>query len=165
MSHPTSEKLAPAAAAGKYLTVALAGEAYAFPVARVREIIRLPQITAVAQMPPHVRGVVNLRGAVIPIVDLRVKFGLAAQLGERTCIVVVHLASGSRQNLLGLIVDAVDEVAQIGEADIQPPPELAVTAGVDYLVGIAKIQAGVKLLLDVDRVVQAETLPTLSRAA
>jgi purine-binding chemotaxis protein CheW len=104
---------------GKYLTFTLAGEIYGVPVLAVREIIRLCPITAVAGMPPHVRGVVNLRGKIIPLVDLRIRFGLpVADAHDRTCIVVAQLAlPGSGSRLLGLVVDGVEEVASFAAAD------------------------------------------------
>lgn len=147
-----------AASSSKYLTVNLAGESYGFSIVKVREIIRLPRITALPQLPGYVKGVINLRGRVVPVIDLRAKFGLEAAISERTCIVVVHVELVDRGAVaLGLIVDAVEEVASIAPADIAPPPEFGSALNHDYLLGMAKINGGVKTLLDLDRALVAET--------
>ncbi|HAM72012.1 MAG TPA: chemotaxis protein CheW [Verrucomicrobiales bacterium] len=151
-------------ATGKYLTFTLGSESYGIAVLKVREIIRVPDITAVPQMPVYVKGVINLRGKVIPVADLRVKFQLAnVQDTERTCIVVVQvkLASGA-QPLVGLIVDSVEEVANIPPADIEPTPDFGTELETDYILGMAKVKGMVKTLLDIDKVVAAETLAALS---
>lgn len=145
-----------AALAGKYLTVVLEDEAYGFDVLKIREIIRLQKITPVPQMPACVKGVINLRGRVIPIIDLRAKFGLKAGFTERTCIVVVQVRlAGGETRPTGLIVDAVEEVALITAADIEPMPEFGVRVDTAYLLGMAKVKGEVKMLLDISRVVVA----------
>lgn len=139
---------------GKYLTVVLADEAYGIAVLKVREIIRLQKVTPVPQMPAEVKGVINLRGRVIPVLDLRLKFGLPAAIAERTCIVVVQVkAGGDRTAQMGLIVDAVEEVVNLTAADIEPTPEFGVRLDTAYLLGLAKVKGQVKTLLDIDRVV------------
>ena len=149
-------------AAGKYLTVALDGETYGIAVLKVREIIRLPKITPVPQMPAHVKGVTNLRGRVIPIVDLRTKFGLKAECAERTCVVVVQVRTASAQPIsLGLIVDSVDEVVNLGAADVEPAPDFGGAVSHSYLVGMAKVKGRVMTLLDIDRVIAAETIQAI----
>lgn len=157
----------PTAAPGKYLTFALGGEAYGVPVLAVREIIRLCPITPVATMPPHVRGVINLRGKIIPLVDLRLRFGLpAAEEHDRTCIVVAHVtaaAGGTRP--YGVIVDAVEEVAQFTAADIEPPPDFGGAVDARFITGIAKAPSGVKVLVDLDLIAAADTLPAAAPAA
>ncbi len=142
--------------AGKYLTVGLADEAYAISVLKVREIIRLQPITAVPQLPSSIRGVINLRGRVIPIVDLRTHFGLVAETTSRTCIVVVQLVVAARPLPLGLIVDRVEDVAQIGAGEIEGPPDFGAAVPAGYLLGIAKVKGQVKLLLDLERVFTSE---------
>ena len=143
-----------ASLAGKYLTVVLENEAYGLNVLKIREIIRLQKITPVPQMPPFVKGVINLRGRVIPIVDLRVKFGLKAEFTERTCIVVVQVRLAAEQTVqMGLIVDSVEEVANLVAADIEPTPEFGAKLDTTYLLGMAKVKGQVKTLLDLDRVV------------
>ena len=147
---------------GKYLTVLIATEAYGIAVVKVREIIRLQKITNVPQMPAFVRGVINLRGRVIPIVDLRLKFGLKAVDAERTCIIVVQVAmSNGVSALMGLIVDSVEEVVNLTADQIEPTPEFGVAIDTRYLLGMAKVHGQVKTLLDIDRVVGAETLESI----
>jgi len=156
---------APAAStvAGKYLTVALAGESYGIAVLKVREIIRLPKITPVPQMPAYVRGVINLRGRVIPIVDLRSKFGLAAECAERTCVVVVQVrAAGAQLMAMGLIVDSVDEVVNLAAADVEAAPDFGAAVDTSYLLGMAKVKGRVMTLLDIDRVVAPETVRAIA---
>ena len=154
-------------ATGKYLTFTLGRESYGIAVMKVREIIRVPVITAIPQMPEYVKGVINLRGKVIPVADLRVKFLLSdIQNTERTCIVVVQvkLLSGASP-FMGLIVDSVEEVVNIPGADIEPTPDFGSTLDTEYILGMAKIKGAVKTLLDIDRVVAAETLNALTTAA
>lgn len=147
---------------GKYLTVVLADEAYAIAVLKVREIIRLQKITPVPQLPSYVKGVINLRGRVIPIVDLRLKFGLAANSTERTCIVVVRVAFGENQTVqMGLIVDSVEEVVNVVADEIEPTPEFGATVDTDYILGMAKVKGSVKMLLDIDRVVAPDVVQRL----
>ena len=145
--------------AGKYLTFTLGHESYGIPVLQVREIIRHTTITAVPQMPDYVKGVLNLRGKVIPIVDLRLKFELAsAEIAERTCIVVVEvaLATGARVNM-GLIVDGVESVANVVSKDIEPTPDFGAQISTDYILGMAKLEDRVVALLDIDKVVSSQT--------
>jgi purine-binding chemotaxis protein CheW len=143
--------------AGKYLTFQVGDENYGIPVLRTREIIRLPKITPVPQMPAHVRGIINLRGRIIPVVDLRTRFGLPAATDHaRTCIVVVHLRLAERGEVaMGLVVDAVEEVANLTAADIEPTPEFATGQDTGHIVGMAKIKGVVKTLLDLDRLLAA----------
>src|SRR5438445_3160623 len=123
--------------AGKYLTVVLDNEAYGIAVLKVREIIRMQKITPVPQMPSFVKGVINLRGRVIPIVDMRVKFGLKAEFAERTCIVVVQVKLPSSQNVqMGLIVDSVEEVVSLTAAEIEPTHDFGTRIDTTYLLGM-----------------------------
>ena len=148
---------------GKYLTVVLENEAYGIGVLKVREIIRMQKITPVPQMPAYVKGVINLRGRVIPIVDLRVKFGLKAEFAERTCIVVVQVKLPSEQVVqMGLIVDSVEEVVTLQAGEIEPTPEFGARIDTAYLLGMAKIKGAVKTLLDIDRVVAPETVQAIA---
>ncbi|HZZ57060.1 MAG TPA: chemotaxis protein CheW [Opitutaceae bacterium] len=152
---------------GKYLTVGLGTEEYGVPVLRVREIIRMQKITSVPQMPEFVKGVINLRGRVIPVVDLRVKFGFPAEFADRTCIVVVHVKLGAAEQAvqMGLIVDRVEEVVTLSAAEIEPTPEFGGHVSTDYILGLAKVKGGVKTLLDIDRVVAADTVRKMTVAA
>jgi purine-binding chemotaxis protein CheW len=152
--------------AGKYLTVVLANEAYGIAVTKVREIIRLQKITPVPQMPEFVKGVINLRGRVIPVIDLRVKFGLPAEFAERTCIVVVQVKLvGDGTVHMGLIVDSVEEVVNLPAEDIEPTPDFGARLDTSYLLGMAKVKGAVKTLLDIDRVIAPETVQALAGAA
>ena len=155
MSTAVLSPKAPVDHAGKYLTFVLGREYYGLPVLKVREIIRLCEITPVPQMPDYVKGVVNLRGKIIPVTDLRLKFRLAkADDTERTCIVVVQIkALEGPPTVIGLIVDAVEEVANINAADIEPTPDFAGTVETGYILGMAKVKGTVKTLLDIDKVV------------
>jgi purine-binding chemotaxis protein CheW len=117
-------------------------------------------------MPAFVKGVINLRGRVIPVLDLRLKFGLAAETGERTCIVVVEVKLASaRVAPMGLVVDSVEEVANIASTDIEPTPHLGADVDASYILGLAKVKGQVKLLLDIDRVMAAEVIETVAKAA
>lgn len=156
-SAPTAGHLA--AAPGKYLTFTLGGESYGVPVLAVRQIIRLCPITPVATMPPHVRGVINLRGKVIPLIDLRLRFGLpASEEHDRTCIVVTQVASASGGTRpYGVLVDGVEEVAQFTTADIEPAPDFGGAIDARFITGMAKAASGVKVLVDLDRIAAAES--------
>lgn len=152
--------------AGKYLTVVLDNEAYGIAVLKVREIIRMQKITPVPQMPAFVKGVINLRGRVIPVVDLRVKFGLKAEFAERTCIVVVQVKLPTEQIVqMGLIVDSVEEVVTLTNEEIEPTPDFGTKIDTSYLLGMAKVKGQVKTLLDIDRVVAPETVQAIAQAA
>src|SRR3954469_17124038 len=155
-----------AALAGKYLTVVLDNEAYGIGVLKVREIIRMQKITPVPQMPAFVKGVINLRGRVIPIVDLRVKFGLKAEFAERTCIVVVQVKLPTEQIVqMGLIVDSVEEVVTLNKSEIEPTPDFGTKLNTEYILGMANVKGQVKTLLDIDRVVAPETVQAITQVA
>ena len=152
--------------AGKYLTFFLHGESYGIEVLKVREIIRLTSITAVPQMPPYVRGVINLRGKIVPVVDLRARLELApATATERTCIVVVHvrLQSGGSSHL-GLVVDGVEEVLNLAPAEIEETPDFGAKVDIEYFLGIAKVKGRVTVLLDIDRVLAEAGLERMSQS-
>lgn len=152
--------------AGRYLTVVIANETYGIAVLKVREIIRLQKITSVPQTPEFVRGVINLRGRVIPVVDLRLKFGVDAPFTERTCIVVVQVALATGTSVhMGLIVDAVEEVLSLTATDIEPAPEFGVQIDAEYILGMATVKGGVKTLLDIDRVISTGTAQLIAQRA
>ncbi|MCC7416236.1 MAG: purine-binding chemotaxis protein CheW [Acidobacteria bacterium] len=152
-------KTAVAAAAGKYLTFALAAEEYGLPVLKVREIIKMMDVTGVPQVPAHIKGVINLRGRVIPVIDLRLKFALPlSEYTEHTCIIVVEVEIGGRRVMLGTIVDRVSEVLSIAADEIEPTPDFGEHLSTDYMRGIAKIRGTVKILLDLDRVLATDTV-------
>ena len=137
--------------AGKYLTFVLGEEEYGLPVLKVREIIKVMNITQVPQMPAHVRGVINLRGKVTPVIDLRLKFGFPAQdYTERTCIIVVDVKRSGVLVRMGIVVDSVSEVLNIAGTDIDDTPDFGDLSARDYVLGLAKIKGSVKILLDLD---------------
>jgi purine-binding chemotaxis protein CheW len=161
MATATPEVVTSSAAArhaGKYLTFGLGRECYGVPVVKVREIIRMCAITPVPQMPDYIKGVLNLRGKIIPVADLRLKFRLASDRNtDLTCIVVVQVSLPDRTStMMGLIVDAVDEVTNIAAADIEPTPDFGAALDTDYILGMAKVKGTVKTLLDIDRVVTSD---------
>lgn len=139
--------------AGKYLTFALAQERYSVPVLKVREIMRLCPVTPVPRMPAYIKGVINLRGKIVPVVDLRERFGLgAATDNERICIVVVQVEEpDGASRLTGMIVDVVEEVSQFQNDDLEPPPDFGDAVDARFIVGMAKTRGQVKTLLDIDR--------------
>lgn len=147
----------PAEREGEYLTFMVAGEEYGIAILKVKEIIGMMPITMVPRKPPYVKGVINLRGKVIPVMDLRLKFGLEAMAYmERTCIIVVEITRDSGNVLIGIVVDSVSEVLNIRAADIDDPPSFGSHVNTDYILGMAKVKGGVKILLDIDRVLSRE---------
>jgi purine-binding chemotaxis protein CheW len=153
MKAETTQATGVAALAGKYLTFALAEEEYGLPVLRVREIIKMMDITEVPQVPPHVKGVLNLRGKVIPVIDLRLKFGFPqGEVTPRTCIIVVEVALAANRVMMGIIVDHVSEVLNIVADEVEETPEFGERVCTDYMKGVAKVKGTVKILLDLDRV-------------
>jgi purine-binding chemotaxis protein CheW len=148
--------------AGKYLTFVLASEEYGFEILKVREIIGLMDITHVPGMPGYVLGVINLRGKVIPVIDLRLKFNMNA--GERTsetCVIVVNVMG----NLMGVVVDKVSEVLDIRGEDIEDAPDIGAVVDDRFIRGMAKAKGSVKILLDVDRVLAEKELEVVSSVA
>lgn len=159
--HPAPEPAEAAAAPGKYLTFTLADETYGVSVLAVREIIRLCPITPVATMPPHVRGVINLRGRVIPLIDLRVRFGLPPRDDhDRTCIIVAQVAAaGGGGRPYAVVVDGVEEVTGLTAADIAAPPDFGAAVDTRFITGMARRDDGVATLIDLDAVAAADQLP------
>jgi purine-binding chemotaxis protein CheW len=166
-SQPVKNSPDQAMLAGKYLTFALADESYGIDVLQVREIIRLTEITAVPQMPNYVRGVINLRGKIIPVIDLRLRFGLGqARQTDATCIIVVQVkfaATKSRQ--VGLIVDGVEEVVSLAGADIEQTPDFGTQITTNYILGMAKVKGVVKTLLNIDKVLGEDGHPQVATVA
>ena len=139
--------------AGKYLAFALGQEEYGLPVLKVREIIKVMDITQVPQVPPHVRGVINLRGKVIPVIDLRLKFGFPPEeYTQRTCIIVVDVSLAGARVMMGIVVDSVSEVLNIAGGEIDEAPDFGGRVTTDYILALAKVKGTVKILLDLDRV-------------
>lgn len=155
MNETTTATATATAAGGKFLTFFLAGEEYGIEILKVREIIGLMPITRVPNAPPSVCGVINLRGKVIPVMDLRLRFGLdSVEATEQTCIIVVQ-AAGTE---FGIVVDRVSEVASIAGADVEDAPTFGADVSTEYLLGIAKANGRVKLLLNIERVLAGSQL-------
>ena len=151
---------------GKYLTFTMAGEEYGIGILKIKEIIGMMTITTVPQTPDFVKGVINLRGKVIPVVDLRLRFGMEAiDYTERTCIIVVEIEGPSGTVLIGIVVDSVSEVLNIRAEDIEDTPTFGTKLNTDYIFGMAKMEGGVKILLDIDRVLSTEEVAALEKAA
>lgn len=147
--------------AGKYLTFFLAGEEYGLEILTVSEIIGMQAITRVPRTPDYVRGVINLRGKVIPITDLRIKFAMPAGTSEESCIIVVQV----RDVQTGIVVDRVSEVVALAETDIADAPEFGAGVQTDLLLGIGKTGDSVKLLLDIHKVLAAHEVAALADSA
>jgi len=151
---------------GKYLTFALEPEEYGLEILKVREIIGYMDITAVPQTPHHVKGVINLRGQVIPVIDLRAKFGMeTAEVTEQTCIIVVETSQGNRKFSTGIVVDRVQEVLDIAGEDIEEAPQFGSSVNTDFILGMGKIGESVKILLDIDRVLAGENFRSIADSA
>ncbi|MBT8490088.1 MAG: chemotaxis protein CheW [Deltaproteobacteria bacterium] len=150
---------------GKYLTFSLADEEYGIGILKVKEIIGMMSITSVPQTPGFVKGVINLRGKVIPVVDLRLKFGMeSTEYTERTCIIVVEVTSNNGYVLIGIVVDAVSEVLNIREEDIEDTPTFGARLNTGYILGMAKVDGAVKILLDIDKVLSSDEITALNEA-
>lgn len=148
---------------GKYLTFMLDTEEFGLEILKVREIIGYMQITAVPRTPACVKGVINLRGQVIPVVDLRAKFEMEpTEITDQTCIVVVEVACRNSRFFTGVIVDRVREVLDIDGADIEPSPEFDAAVDTSFILGMGKIDGDVKILLDIDKVLRGEKLESLA---
>jgi purine-binding chemotaxis protein CheW len=147
---------------GKYLTFTLADEEYGIGILKVKEIIGMMAITSVPRTPDFVKGVINLRGKVIPVIDLRLKFGMPSiEYTDRTCIIVVEIDADDMTIQIGIVVDAVSEVLNIKEEEIENAPSFGTSLNTDYILGMAKIDKGVKILLDIDRVLSAKEIQLL----
>ena len=145
----------------KYLTFRLASEEYGVEILKVREIIGVMAITAVPQMPVYMKGVINLRGKVVPVVDLRLKFGLDELAHtEQTCIIVVDVGKE-----IGIIVDTVSEVLDIAGQNIEPPPAMGGAVDTTFILGMGKVGDSVKILLDIDKVLTADELMEMTDVA
>jgi len=150
---------------GKYLTFTLDQEEYGIGITKVKEIIGMIPITPVPQTPSFVKGVINLRGKVIPVIDLRLKFGLEPmEYNERTCIIVVEITGAGKKIPMGIVVDAVSEVLNIKGNDIEDTPNFGSRLETNYILGMAKTGEGVKILLDIDKVLTSEELTAVQAA-
>jgi purine-binding chemotaxis protein CheW len=145
--------------AGKYLTFMIGKEEFGVGVLKVREIMGIQDITAVPQTPPYLKGVINLRGKVTPVIDLRLKFGLPSiEYTQRTCIIVVQVKSATATLLMGIVVDEVSEVLTMAAADIEDTPDFGASVSTTYILGMAKIKGKVKILLDINEVLTSQEI-------
>ncbi len=150
--------------AGKYLTFSLENEEYGIGILKVKEIIGMMPITSVPRTPKFVKGVVNLRGKVIPVVDLRLKFEMESiEYTERTCIIVVEIDLENNTVLIGIVVDSVSEVLNIKEEDVEETPEFGARLNTNYILGMAKTDHGVKILLDIDCVLTSDEIKLIEK--
>ena len=151
---------------GKYLTFSLEKEEYGIGILKVKEIIGMMPITSVPRTPAFIKGVVNLRGKVIPVLDLRTKFEMESiPYTERTCIIVVEIDSEEATILIGIVVDSVCEVLNIREEEIEETPKFGTQLKHDYILGMAKRDGGVKILLNIDRVLSSEEITEIENAS
>jgi len=150
---------------GKYLTFTLADEEYGIGILKIKEIIGMMPVTPVPQTPDFMKGVINLRGKVIPVVELRLRFGMdTVSYDEHTCIVVVEIEGREGIILMGVVVDGVSEVLNIKQEEIEDSPILGSNLNTEYILGMAKKEGGVKILLDIDRVLSSEEIDTLEKS-
>ena len=151
---------------GKYLTFSMADEEYGIGILKVKEIIGMMAVTMVPQTPSYVKGVINLRGKIIPVVSLRLKFGLEEiDYTDRTCIIVVEVKTGAGSVLMGIVVDEVSEVLNIRSAEIEDTPTFGTSLKTDFILGMAKTGNRVKILLDIDKVISGQEMETVLLAA
>ena len=151
---------------GKYLTFSLANEEYGIGILKIKEIIGMMPVTTVPRTPEIVKGVINLRGKVIPVVDLRLRFKMEPiDYTDRTCIIVVEIESQTGTVQIGAVVDSVSEVLNVGADDIEETPSFGTKLDTEYILGMAKMEGGVKILLDIDKVLTSDELYLLEKAA
>lgn len=147
----------------QYLTFLLGDEMFAIGILAIREIIEYGHLTEVPMTPRFIRGVINLRGAVVPVIDLCARFGREArEVTKRTCIVIVEIASEKGRQEMGIVVDAVSEVLEIPAGEIEPPPEFGANIRIDFISGMGKVNGNFVVLLDVDRVLSLDEVAILS---
>ncbi len=151
---------------GKFLTFLMANEKYGLEILKVREIMGMMAVTSIPTTPAFIRGVINLRGKVIPVVDLRLKFGIEAKEDtQRTCIIVVHLTHTAQQMTMGIIVDEVSDVLDIDRDQIEPPPSFGANVRTDFILGMGKVDQKVMTMLDIDRVLTEQEVALVESSA
>jgi len=147
----------------QYLTFTLSGEMFAVGILNVKEIIEYGTLTEIPMMPPFIRGVINLRGRVVPVIDLSARFGgKQSEVGKRTCIVIVEIVAGDEARELGIIVDAVSEVLEIPQNEIEPPPSFGSKIRADFIAGMGKVNGKFVIILRIDRTLSSDDLATLN---
>ncbi len=151
--------------AGKYLTFLLGEESYGLGILKVQEIIGMQSITRIPRTPDYVRGVINLRGKVIPVIDLRLRFAMEeAEVSRKTCIIVVQVSKEESSITMGIVVDEVSEVLEISAGQIEPAPAFGTQVETSFVLGIAKTEDAVKILLDIDRIMTEGEMANLARS-
>lgn len=151
---------------GKYLTFSLESEEYGIGILKVKEIIGMLPITSVPRTPEFVKGVINLRGKVIPVIDLRSKFDMkSTSYNDRTCIIVVEIDASQVTVLIGIVVDTVSEVLNIKEDEIEETPAFGTKLDTRYILGMAKQEGGVKILLNIDKVLSSDEMSAIQNAS
>nr|WP_320014368.1 chemotaxis protein CheW [uncultured Desulfobacter sp.] len=151
---------------GKYLTFSLESEEYGIGILKVKEIIGMLPITSVPRTPKFVKGVINLRGKVIPVIDLRSKFDMKSiSYNDRTCIIVVEINDSQSTVLIGIVVDTVSEVLHIKEDEIEETPAFGTKLDTRYILGMAKQDGGVKILLNIDKVLSSDEMAAIKNAS
>jgi purine-binding chemotaxis protein CheW len=165
-SQKQSDDLSMSSLAGKYLTFILGDETYGLEILKVQEIIGMQEITKVPRTPDYVKGVINLRGKVIPVVDLRRKFGMQEiETTRKTCIIVVQVARNENSVTMGIVVDEVSEVLEIAADEIEPSPAFGTNVDTVFILGMAKTKDAVKILLDINKVLSEGDIEALSQTA
>lgn len=150
----------------QYLTFALHGEMFAVGILNVKEIIEYGKLTEIPMMPAFIRGVINLRGAVVPVIDLSCRFGNAStEIGKRTCIVIVEVHDGEFSHDLGIMVDAVSEVIEIPATEIEPPPSFGARIRADFIHGMGKVAGKFVIILNIVKVLSVDEIALLAKAA
>ena len=154
----------PKPAQAQFLTFSTAGESYAMPIAAIKEIIEHGQVTPIPLMPEFIRGVINLRGAVVPVIDLSARLGQApSRPGRRTCIVIVEMACDDERLDMGLVVDGVSEVVELGAADLEEPPSFGARVRADFIEAMARIRGRFVIVMRLDQVLSLDEVAELSR--
>lgn len=150
----------------QYLTFMLGGEVFAIGILAIKEIIEYGNLTEVPMMPDYIRGVINLRGSVVPVVDLSARFGRRnTELTRRTCIVIIEVVTEQEKQVIGVVVDAVNEVLEIPQEQIEPPPAFGAKIRTDFIRGMGKVDGKFVIIMNVDNVLSIDDLGMLERAA
>lgn len=151
---------------GQYLTFTLRKEMFAIGILNIKEILEYGQLTAVPMMPEFIRGVINLRGAVVPVVDLSARFGdKPVDITKRTCIVIIEVASGDERQDIGVVVDAVSEVLEIPASEVEPAPAFGASIRADFVAGMGKIDGKFVIILNVNKVLSTNELAMVNQAS
>ncbi|KAB2969478.1 chemotaxis protein CheW [Zoogloea sp.] len=154
------------ASPAQYLTFQLGGEMFAVGILNIKEIIEYGSVTEIPMVPPFIRGVINLRGAVVPVIDLASRFGgKRSEVSRRTCIVIIELAEGEERQDIGVVVDSVSEVLEIPASEIEPPPAFGARIRADFIKGMGKVNGKFVIILDVAKVLSVDEIASLSHLA